>query len=386
MSTLQMGTQITPFTISVDQAVLDDLRRRLAETRWPDEGEGAGWSMGTDLSYMKRLTQHWQRKYDWRAHEAQLNKLPQFTADVDGTTLHFIHQRGQGPNPTPLLLLHGWPDSFYRYHKVVPLLADPARYGGDAESAFDVVVPSIPGFGFSERTPMPNDLVGDLLVKLMTALGYERFVAGGGDLGSMIALSIARRHSASLLGLHLTDVGYPDQRTDFASLSAAEREFAGFIQTWWFSEGAFNMVQATKPQSLAFGLNDSPVGMAAWMMSFIASGNADRLDERFSMDELLTNCTIYWVSETIGSSMRIYLENARAAYGEQGQAPPERSDVPAAVAHMPWDAPLPRAWAERQVNLQQFSEMPTGGHFTAWEAPEPYASDLRAFLTKLRTA
>jgi epoxide hydrolase len=373
--------QTTPFKIEIADAVLQDLRDRLSRTRWTDEPAGAGWDMGTNLGYLKRLMQRWRDGYDWRAQEAQLNRLPQFTAEVDGTRLHFVHARARNREAPPLLLLHGWPDSFYRYHKVVPLLAEPAA--SQAARAFQVVVPSLPGFGFSERTALTNDAVADLLVKLMSGMGYERFLVAGGDLGSMIALSLAQRSPRALLGLHLTDVGYPDGNTDFASLTPPETAFAGFIQDWWMREGAFNMVQASKPQSLAPALNDSPAGLAAWMLSVIASGTSDRLDERFTLDELLTNLTIYWVTETIGSSMRTYLVNARAAYGNPDAPKPARSAVPAAVAHMPWDAPLPRAWAERKVDVRQYTEMPRGGHFTAWEAPEPYAKDLSDFAALL---
>jgi pimeloyl-ACP methyl ester carboxylesterase len=363
----------TPFEISIAQSVLDDLRDRIARTRWPDQPEDAGWSMGTDLAYCKRLADHWQDRYDWRKHEAALNALPQFKATVDGVSLHFVHQRARGQRATPLLLLHGWPDSFYRFHKVIPLLAE----------QFDVVVPSLPGFGFSDRTAMTTDATADLLVRLMASLGHDRFIAAGGDMGSMIAIAISQRHPQAVHGIHVTDVGYPDGNTDFASLSPPEQEFAGFIQGWWMREGAFNMVQSTKPQSLAFGLSDSPVGLAAWMMSMIASGTADKLEARFTIDELLTNITLYWVTGTIASSMRSYFANAVAMYSQDRSAP-ARSSVPAAVAHMPWDAPLPRAWAERKVNVQQFTEMPTGGHFTAWEAPDAYARDLRAFADTLR--
>jgi pimeloyl-ACP methyl ester carboxylesterase len=362
----------TPFRINVSEAVLSDLRDRLARTRWPDQPQDAGWSMGTDLAYMKRLVQHWQHRYDWRKHEALLNALPQFTAEVDGVELHFVHQRGSTPKPA-LLLLHGWPDSFYRFHKVIPLLAE----------SFDVVVPSLPGTGFSARTAMTTDATADLLAKLMAGLGYEKFIAAGGDMGSMIAMALGRRHPQAVTGIHLTDVGYPDGNTDFASLSPEEQEFAGFIQGWWMREGAFNMVHSTKPQSLAFGLHDSPAGLAAWIMSVVASGTADKLDDRFTLDELLTNITLYWVTETAASSLRNYLENARAMYGDPTAAPPAPPTVPAAVAHMPWDAPLPRAWAERKVNVKQFSEMPRGGHFSAWEVPEAYAQDLRQFAKLL---
>jgi pimeloyl-ACP methyl ester carboxylesterase len=368
----------TPFTIHVAQSTLDDLTLRLARTRLPDAPDGAGWGFGTDLGFMQRLLAHWRTGYDFRKHEAQLNQLPQFKATVDGVSLHFVHARGKGPNPTPLLLLHGWPDSFYRYHKVIERLTDPAKFGGEPARSFDVIVPSLPGFGFSEQKAMDVDASADLLLSLMRGLGYTKFLAGGGDLGSLISIALSQRAPDALLGIHLSDVGYPDGNTDFSSLTPPELEFANFVQGWWMREGAFNMMQATKPQSLAFALNDSPAGLAAWIVSMMASG-ADKLEERFTLDELITNITLYWVTETIGSSMRTYAENARAPYANPGAEKPARSDVKAAVIHMPLDAPLPRAWAERKVNVVQFSEMPRGGHFAAWEAPEAYAGDLQAF-------
>jgi pimeloyl-ACP methyl ester carboxylesterase len=368
----------TPFTIHVAQSTLDDLALRLARTRLPDAPDGAGWGFGTDLGFMQRLLAHWRSGYDFRKQEAQLNQLPQFKATVDGVSLHFVHARGKGPNPTPLLLLHGWPDSFYRYHKVIERLTDPAKFGGDPARSFDVIVPSLPGFGFSEKKAMDVDASADLLLSLMRGLGYPKFLAGGGDLGSLISVALSQRAPDALLGIHVSDVGYPDGNTDFSSLTPPELEFANFVQGWWMREGAFNMVQATKPQSLAFALNDSPVGLAAWILSMMASG-ADNLEERFTLDELITNITLYWVTETIGSSMRTYAENARAMYANPSAEKPARSAVKAAVIHMPLDAPLPRAWAERKVNVVQFSEMPSGGHFAAWETPEAYAGDLQKF-------
>jgi microsomal epoxide hydrolase len=212
-------------------------------------------------------------------------------------------------------------------------------------------------------------------------LGYQKFVAAGGDGGSLISMEMARYQPDLLLGIHLTDVGYPDQTTDFSTLTPPEQEFAAFIQQWWMRDGAFNMIQATKPQSLAYAMNDSPTGIAAWIMSFITTGSTgEEIEKRFGKDELLTNITIYWVTQTIGSSFRIYYEAAHAVPGpKHGQRP----SVPAAVAHCPWDAPLPREWATRQVNLKHFTDFPRGGHFTAWEEPELYANDIQDFIHEL---
>lgn len=375
--------QVKPFSINIPQSALDDLQERLQRTRWPDEAEGAGWTMGTNLAYMKSLADYWQHKYDWRKYEAELNRFHHFKAEVNGVEVHFIHERGKGPNPTPIILLHGWPDSFYRYHKVISMLTDPASFGGDANTSFDVIVPSLPGFAFSERKAMTHDRAADLFASLMTdVLGYDKFAAAGGDSGAVITQSLAQNYPDRLTGIYLTDVGYPDHTTDFASLTPPEQEFAGYIQGWWMQEGAFNMIQATKPQSLSYGMNDSPTGLAAWIMSFICMGaTGEEIEKRFSRDELLTNIMIYWLTETIGSSFRSYFEGAHAAPSETAG---QRSDVPAAVAHCPWDSPLPREWAARKVNLQHFTDFPRGGHFTAWEEPALYAQDVQDFIRQLK--
>jgi pimeloyl-ACP methyl ester carboxylesterase len=377
---------IQSFKIAIPQATLDDLRERLARTRWTDEVEGSGWTYGVSLGYMKELVDYWQQSYDWRTHEAALNTFAQFKADIDGVGIHFIHERGKGPNPTPLLLLHGFPDSFYRYHKVIERLTDPAKYGGDPNTSFDVIVPSIPGTGFSDRITLDDDANADLFAKLMTQeLGYEKFVSAGGDHGAIITQSLARRYPEILIGIHLTDVGYPDQNTDFSTLSPAEMEMAQWVQQWFMEEGiGVNMIMATKPQTLAYGLNDSPVGLASWLISYGSSGQKgkEEFKTRFSADELLTNVTIYWVTETINSAVRAYYANAHVASGGNlGKS----ASVPAAVAHCPYDPPLPREWAARQVNLVHFTEFPRGGHFMAWEEPELYAKDLQEFIGELRS-
>jgi pimeloyl-ACP methyl ester carboxylesterase len=373
-----------PFTITVPQATLDDLRERLARARWIDAAQDDRWTYGIDLGYMRELVEYWQHRYDWRTHEAALNRFAHFKADVDGVGIHFIHERGKGPNPTPLLLIHGFPDSFYRYHKVIDRLTDPAKYGGDPRHSFDVIVPSIPGTGFSDRITKAVDDNADLFAKLMTkVLEYPTFVSAGGDAGTYISLSLARRYPELLIGIHLTDVGYPDQNTDFSTLSPAEVEMAQWVQQWYKAEGmGVNMVMATKPQTLAYGLNDSPVGLAAWLVSYASSGlkGKEEFKTRFPADEVLTNVTIYWVTETINSAMRSYYANAQLV----GKALEQSKSVPAAVAHCPYDPPLPREWAARQVNLVHFTDFPRGGHFMAWEEPELYAADLQDFMRALR--
>ncbi|HSB00527.1 MAG TPA: epoxide hydrolase, partial [Anaerolineales bacterium] len=267
-------SEVRPFRIQIPQADLDDLYQRLDRTRWITVEKDAGWTYGIDLGYMKELVDHWRNTYDWRKQEAALNRFSHFKAEVDGVNIHFIHERGKGPNPTPLLLIHGFPDSFYRYHKAIERLTDPAKFGGDPNTSFDVIVPSIPGTGFSDPITLADDVNADLFAKLMTqVLGYPKFVSAGGDHGTVITQSLARRYPELLIGIHLTDVGYPDQTTDFSALTPPEMEMAGWVQNWFMQEGiGVTMAMATKSQTLAYGLNDSPVGLAAWLISFGSGG------------------------------------------------------------------------------------------------------------------
>lgn len=382
---------IRPFKINVPQASLDDLKKRLENTRWPDEVEGAGWDYGTNLGYLKELADYWQNKFDWRAQEAELNQFNQFKADIDGFGIHFIHERGKGPNPTPLLLLHGWPDSFYRFYKIIPMLTNPEKYGGKAEDSFDVVVPSLPGYGFSDH-PTEKGFIqkfngkNSLFARLMTeTLGYRRFAAHGGDIGSGITERLAITDVASLIGIHLTDVPYwhlftvsPDD------LSEAEKKYLEAGQKWGLQEGAYAALQTTKPQTLAYGLNDSPVGLAGWIVEKFRAWSdcGGDVEKRFSKDELLTNLMIYWVTQTIGSSFLPYAESQR----QPPQNAQGRVEVPTGVAIFPKDiVPAPREYAERFFNLQHWTQMPRGGHFAALEEPELFVQDLREFFGELKT-
>jgi pimeloyl-ACP methyl ester carboxylesterase len=379
---------ISPFTIHVAQSTLDDLHTRLAVTRWPDAIDGAGWEYGTSLTYMQELTAYWQSDFDWRAQEAKLNQFPQFKTAIDGLGLHFIYARGKGPHAQPLLLTHGWPDSFYRFHKLIPLLTDPTAHGGNSADAFDVVVPSIPGYGFSDKPTEPGmDAVriADLFATLMTdVLGYQTFAAHGGDWGSTITEKLAMTHADALVGIHLTDVPYAHIfATPQDQLSDAEQQYVHAGQQWSTQEGAYAMIQGSKPQTLAYGMTDSPVGMAAWIIEkFRAWGDtAGAIESRFSKDELLTNIMIYWATETFNSAARLYYESQHARHTSGAT----RIDVPTGVAIFPRDlVAAPRVFAERYFNVQHWTEMPRGGHFAAWEEPELLAEDLRAFFRTLR--
>lgn len=379
---------IQPFEVHIPNTILNDLQDRLAHIRWPDEIPDSGWNYGTNLGYLKELVDYWQHKFEWREQEVKLNKFDQFKAQVDGVNIHFIHTRGKSANPIPIILTHGWPDTFYRFHKVIPMLTDPEKFGGKAEDSFDVIIPSLPGFGFSDRKAMTDGAVAELWAKLMTqVLGYKKYTAAGGDLGSGVTKCLALKYADVVTAIHLTDVGYPTGQEDFSSMSEAEQQFAGFIQHWLFTEGAYIMIQSTKPQTLGYGLNDSPVGLASWIVEkfYAWSDCKGDIENRFTKDELLTNIMIYWITETINSSIRMYSENTRATYPQNAStAKLVRSQVPAAVASFPADAPFPREWAERNVNLKRWTKMPRGGHFAALEEPELFVSDLREFFRNFR--
>jgi len=370
--------KVTEFKVNIPQSELDDLKFRLKNIRWPGEAQGSGWNFGTSEAYLKNLVGYWTTKYDWKKQEELLNRYPQYIAEVDGIKIHFQYIKGSGKNSKPLILTHGWPDSYYRFHKLIPLLTT-------GEQSFDLVIPSIPGFGFSERKSVSSETVADLWKKLMTEnLGYSKFYAAGGDVGMGVTKALASKYSDVVAGVHFTDLGYPMGQEDPATMTKDEKQFAQFVQQWWYSEGAYAMVQATKPQSLAYGLNESPVGLAAWILSFGAAGaNPDILETAFGgKDEMLTNIMIYWFTQTIATSMRMYKEDAVAQWG--GSQPLKKTNVPAGVAVFPREAQFPKEWAERFVNVVSYTKMKNGGHFAALEVPQSFADELRKFFFSLK--
>jgi microsomal epoxide hydrolase len=318
-----------------------------------------------------------------------LNRFAQFHCNIDGIDLHFVHERGHGPNPLPIILTHGWPDSYLRYQKIIPLLTDPARHGGDPEDAFDVIVPSLPGFGFSshpKHSGMNNFRVSQLWAKLMTEkLDYRRFAAAGGDIGSGVTRYLALNHPELLVGIHLTDIGIIKNLLTSAEqreLSEAELQYQRSAQEWISREGAYMSIQSTKPQTLAYGLSDSPVGLAGWIIEKFRAWSDCHGDlrQRFSEDELLTNIMIYWATNTIGSSIRMYYENTHSL------PPMGRIQVPTGITLFPADLLLPpKEWAMRNLNITRWTSMPSGGHFTAMEEPRLLADDIRAFYRPFRT-
>jgi pimeloyl-ACP methyl ester carboxylesterase len=381
---------VEPFTPSTPPAALDDLRTRLLATRWPDAPEDAGWALGTDLDYLRELVAYWADGFDWPAQETALAALPQVRVGLDGLAIHAVHARAaarSGP-VLPLVLTHGWPDSFWRYLKVIPLLTDPGARGGDPADAFDVVVPCLPGYGYSDRPRGPaldSRQVAGLWPDLMTALGYHRFGAAGGDLGSHVSRYLGLDHPDRVVAVHRTDAGLPVFTGDPADLAPEERAWLAEAAAWGATEGGYAAMHRTKPQTAAVGLNDSPAGLAAWIVEKLRAWSdcGGDVEARFSKDEILTNVTIYWLTGTIGSSMRMYRANAAI--------PPEqharRVDVPSGFSLFSGDVVRPpRAWLERTANVVRVTEPTRGGHFAPFEEPELYAEELRAFFRPYRTA
>ncbi len=377
-----MKANLTPFNINVPEKILDDLKTKLSLTRWPDAPETAGWDYGTNLGYLKELTQYWQHTYDWRANEKILNQFSQFRETVDGVGIHFVYVKGKSKNSKPIILTHGWPDSFYRFYKAIPLLTHPTEYGMEADFSFDVIIPSIPGFGFSDKTALDDDRTAKIWNALMTeVLGYDTYFAAGGDMGANITKSLANQFPKRVKAIHLTDVGYPSGDEDWSKMSEAEQKFGQLIQQWFYTEGAFNMIQSTKPQTLAYGLNDSPVGLAGWILEKFNSwsDNQGDIENCFTKDELLTNIMIYWVTETINSSIRTY-KNVMLANFTGGLRSSEYVETPTGVSAFPGEAPVPKEWMERKVNLKKLSRPAKGGHFAAMEVPKLWAADVFSFF------
>ncbi|MGZ6034413.1 MAG: epoxide hydrolase family protein, partial [Myxococcaceae bacterium] len=302
---------LEPFQISVAEPVLEDLSRRLRATRLPEDDKADTWDAGMNPTYLRDLIGYWRDEFDWRKQEATLNRFPHYRGEVDGTQLHLIHQKGRGPSPLPLILTHGYPDSFFRFYKLIPLLADPTAHGGDSADAFDVVVPSLPGYAFSEARTQAGGLFGfgSLWHILMTReLGYSRFGAHGGDWGSTVTEHLARSHSGSVVGIHLTDVPFWHTFQAPKDLEPEERKYLEEIQQWQRERGAYAMLQGSRPRTAAAGLTDSPAGLAAWIVEKFQewSDCGDDPEKRYSKDELLTNVMIYWATGTIGTSFQPY--------------------------------------------------------------------------------
>ncbi|MFC9970460.1 epoxide hydrolase family protein [Spirillospora sp. NPDC127200] len=377
---------IRPFRIDIPQADLDDLHDRLARTRWPDELPGVGWSYGVPTGYLKGLADYWRTTYDWRAQEAELNRFPQFTTEIDGQNVHFLHVRSPEPGAVPLLLTHGWPGSVVEFMDVIGPLTDPAAHGGDPADAFHVVAPSVPGFGFSGPTKEPGwnlARVARAWQTLMGRLGYTRYGTQGGDTGSVVSPEVGRIDSAHVIGVHVNGgLGFPTgDPEESAGLSAAERERLGRLEAQAQDGAGYAIIQSTRPQTLGVGLADSPAGQLAWIAEKFKEWTdpaRDLPEDAVPLDRLLTNVSVYWFTGTATSSARLYREEA-ATWGK----PKERSEVPSGVAVFPTDFGI-RSIAERDHNVVHWSEFDRGGHFAAMEAPDLLVGDIRTFFRGLR--
>jgi pimeloyl-ACP methyl ester carboxylesterase len=384
---------VESFSIAADAAVIEDLRARIRSSRLPERAPGKPWAQGTDRDWLEGLLGYWADGFDWQAAERELNGFAHYRAQVGGTTVHFVHERARHGRGIPLILSHGWPSCFAELLPLVPLLTDPAGHGIDGP-AFDLVIPSLPGYGFSARPDVAGGVtyryVAGLWHELMRGLGYRRYGAGGGDFGSGIATFMALDDPAPLIGLHLTNLELsPYTGPGSRPLSQAELDYLTQARRWDETERGYTAIQSTRPQTLGYALNDSPAGLAAWILekwrSWSDSGG--RLDARFSPDFLLTVVTLYWLTGTITSSMRDYYDNRRWQ-GEPRLGPHQRVRVPTAVSVFPHmllpEGEPPREWADRLYDIRRWTVMPRGGHFAPAEEPELLARDIAAFYAELR--
>ncbi len=383
-------TAIRPFEIAVPDDVLEDLGTRLAQTRLPDQLEGADWNYGTELGYLTELITYWRDEFDWREQERRLNEFDQYKTVIDGLDIHFIHQRSPEPDAVPLIITHGWPGSIAEFVKIIGPLTDPVAHGGQAADAFHVVAASMPGYGFSDKPRTPGfgpEQIAEVNAALMARLGYERYGIQGGDWGSIVSQRHAFNHPDQAIGLHINMVtaGPPRGVEDpSAGVPPEELERSRARQSFYnTAEAGYSRIQGTKPQTLAYALNDSPAGQAAWIVEKFrawcdCNGDPETI---FTKDELLTNITIYWVTQTATSSARLYYESSRAPTS----GPMGRIEVPTGAAIFPYELFIaPRKWAEAQFNITHWTEMPRGGHFAALEQPELLVEDLRVFFRPLR--
>ena len=373
-----------PFRIAIPEVELEDLRSRLGRTRWPDELPGVGWDYGVPRDYLRELVRYWRYEYDWRAAEPRLNRWPQFLTTIDGATVHFAHLRSPEPDATPLIITHGWPGSVVEFMEIIGPLTDPGAHGGDPGDAFHMVVPSIPGFGFSGPTRSPGwnvSRVARAWGELMRRLGYERYGAQGGDWGSGISRELGVLFPEQLIGVHLNTLT-PHFSGDLNELDLQDRERVERLRRFRQTGSGYGAIQATRPQTIGYGLTDSPAGQLAWIAEKFGEwtdcglGAVDR-------DQMLTNITVYWLTGTAGSSARLYYEAARAGRG----GPPAVSTVPTGVAVFPAEiAPPVRRLAEQSNHIVHWSEFDRGGHFAAMEEPGVLIEDVQEFFRRFRSA
>ena len=383
-------TAIRPFEVAVSDEVMEDLRLRLARTRLPDQLDGAGWDYGTELEYLTELITYWRDDFDWREQERRLNAFDHYKTVVDGLDIHFIHQRSPEPDALPLIITHGWPGSIVEFMEIIGPLTDPVAHGGEAADAFHVVAPSMPGYGFSDKPIEPGfgpEQIAEVGAQIMERLGYERYGIQGGDWGSIVSRWHAFNHPDHAVGLHLNMLtsgppqGVEDPTDGVPAEELARSEARRSFYTT--AENGYAQIQGTKPQTLGYALNDSPAGQAAWIVEKFRAWcdcNGD-VESVFTRDALLTNITIYWVTETATSSARLYYESRHAPTSRAMG----RIDVPTGAIIFPYELFItPRRWAEASYNITHWTEVPRGGHFAAMEQPGVLVHDLRAFFGPLR--
>jgi pimeloyl-ACP methyl ester carboxylesterase len=373
-----MSPAITPFRIAATDAQLDDLRRRLQATRWPEAETVDDWSQGIPLAYLRDVCAYWAEKYDWRAREARLNAFPQFKTAIDDVGIHFLHVRSPHEDALPLVITHGWPGSVVEFHKVIGPLTDPTAHGGDASDAFHVVAPSLPGYGFSDKpttTGWGVPKIGAAWAELMPRLGYDKYVAQGGDWGAMVTTAIGIQDPENCLGIHLNmPIAMPDPET-MTNLTEAEKQALAGIQHYQEWDSGYSKQQSTRPQSLGYGLVDSPAGQAGWILEKFWSwtdcnGHPENV---LSRDELLDNVMLYWLEGNGASSARLYWESFRTPSTDQVHVPTACSIFPKEILR------TSRRWAEKRfTNLVHWNELSKGGHFAAFEQPETFVDEVRA--------
>ena len=386
------GSSITPFEIVVPDAAISDLKTRLQNTRLPDQISETTWEYGTDKTYLTELIDYWENEFDWKEQERTLNEFDHFKTEIDEIEMHFIHQRSEHPDAIPLMIVHGWPGSISEFSKIIDPLVDPVAYGGRASDAFHVITPSLPGFGFSSAPTQPGyspEKIAHILAALMEKIGYQRYAIAGGDWGAIINRYLAFNYPDRLIGLHsnMMLAGPPTDREQRADVTQAEETARAARGAYMQNERAYQQIQGSKPQTLGYGLNDSPTGLAAWIVekfhgwTDMPQGATGYLDNHFTKDELLTNIAIYWFTGTITSSTRIYYENSKTPI----ETPLGFINVPTGAAIFPAEIFVtPRAWAEAAYDLRHWSVMSEGGHFAALEKPDLYLNDLQIFFRLLR--
>jgi pimeloyl-ACP methyl ester carboxylesterase len=384
-----MAPTPTPFTLSIPDEAIADLRTRLSLTRFPDQAPDAPWAYGTDLAYMKTLVPYWKDQFDWRAQEAALNAFPQFKVQMPDVDLHYLHVPGKGPSPMPLLLMHGWPGSVFEFADIIPMLTDPARFGGDPADAFTVIAPSFPGYGLSFKPGQKRFAIEDIattFASLMTdVLGYQRYGAQGGDYGAFTATCLGHAHAANVAGIHLNFLAVRRDIPPPANPTDAERRYFDQMAVWLKEETGYQQIQGTKPQTLAYGLTDSPAGLAAWIAEKFRTWTdcGGDLETAVSRDHMLADISLYWFTGAIGSSFWPYYAriHRRWPIPDGGTV-----DVPTGYAAFPKEIVRPpRSIAERlYTNIQRWTDMPKGGHFAAMEQPAALAAEIRGFFKALR--